>query len=867
MRVGGAKPRVPKVDSRAAECGIVKMSAGSAFFDGFFTLNREDLDMRWKGRLLRVVCGGFFLMGFFSWAGQTRAQGLSMEDLEAYWHALYPDSPSSATFVQGILGRELLAKAKGDQCFNGIGNPYPPGPPCAEGQDKVNQGYVFGLAKNGHNLWIGTSANQLCTVLGTYLEAFGVDPPAFLTSACVCEYAESQGSPPLPAGLGDWRTPEVWVYNTADKTTVNRTPIGDPLLNETLGLRSAGTLGNVVILGGPNLAAGFNPASPDAAINLFAFRADTGAYLGSKKFPQYSDIRKWLVAEGSLYTAVQNKADQTGRVLRWDPPDPIDFSTVTIDQLLNFVEVGRLDAEGAELAYHEGRIVVTTWASPLVPQVISGVYVGPLLNSAPLPPSTDMWTKIWQATDYEPDPVMANAYFMGAVASFGEWAYWGTINFPFVSFLNHMMAYEALYTPFEAHIPEILTAFVASWRTISLFRGKNLGEATQEIEVVNGLDLLTAFDPPPPAGTGCGWKVAPNGTGPVQFGLMGFGNLFNAYTWTMATYEVEPAQPQLFVGTMDFSYMVYLAIEALLEPFLGTASPEAAAFLRGFLGPGVLTEFLGADLFRFPSTEHCAVPESINGVGNYSSYGIRTMLADDCLYLGMANPMNLFPKGGWELIGLCGTDDDGDKVAGDVEDNGPNGGDGNGDDIPDREQSTVTSLPSATGAGYITAVIVDGCDQITEVQAYQESPNDPDFEYPYGLVGFQFGFPCDSAVIRVYFHGASPWEWANKFIYRRYGLIPPDFGNPQWYTLPGVTFGAEKIKGVDVPYAEFTLTDGELGDDTWVDGVVFDIGGPGQRVVVRPVPVMGPWGIFVLMALTAFMGGYWIRRRRTGARK
>ncbi|MBW2113219.1 MAG: hypothetical protein JRH00_17705 [Deltaproteobacteria bacterium] len=262
---------------------------------------------------------------------------------------MYPDSPSLGALVQGTLGRELLAKAKGDQCFNGIGNPYPPGPPCTEGQDKVNQGYVFGLAKNGNDLWIGTSANQLCTVLGTYLTAFGIDPPAFLTSACVCEYGQSQGSPPLPAALGDWRPPEVWVYNTVAKTTVNRTPTGDPLLNETLGLRSAGTLGNVVILGGPNLAAGFNPSSINAAINLFAFRADTGAYLGSKKFSQYSDIRKWLVAEGSLYTAVQNKVGMTGSVLRWAPPSPLDLDNVTIDQLLNFVEVGALDAEGAEL--------------------------------------------------------------------------------------------------------------------------------------------------------------------------------------------------------------------------------------------------------------------------------------------------------------------------------------------------------------------------------------------------------------------------------------------------------------------------------------------------------------------------------------
>lgn len=52
------------------------------------------------------------------------------------------------------------------------------------------------------------------------------------------------------------------------------------------------------------------------------------------------------------------------------------------------------------------------------------------------------------------------------------------------------------------------------------------------------------------------------------------------------------------------------------------------------------------------------MPKSLSGVGNYSSYVIRTMVAEeDALFLGMANPMNLQtdstddrPEGGWELI-------------------------------------------------------------------------------------------------------------------------------------------------------------------------------------------------------------------------
>ncbi len=67
----------------------------------------------------------------------------------------------------------------------------------------------------------------------------------------------------------------------------------------------------------------------------------------------------------------------------------------------------------------------------------------------------------------------------------------------------------------------------------------------------------------------------------------------------------------------------------------------------------------GADLWYFPSANSPAFPESISGVGNPSSYGIRTVLSDASgFYLGMANPMNLLtdpdagPVGGWELIKL-----------------------------------------------------------------------------------------------------------------------------------------------------------------------------------------------------------------------
>jgi len=41
-----------------------------------------------------------------------------------------------------------------------------------------------------------------------------------------------------------------------------------------------------------------------------------------------------------------------------------------------------------------------------------------------------------------------------------------------------------------------------------------------------------------------------------------------------------------------------------------------------------------------------------DGVGNITNYGFRTAASGKALFLGMANPMNLHPDGGWEFLEL-----------------------------------------------------------------------------------------------------------------------------------------------------------------------------------------------------------------------
>jgi len=387
-------------------------------------------------------------------------------------------------------------------------------------------------------------------------------------------------------------------------------------------------------MGGPNLIAAMyqlNIGVPGRAINLFAFRADTGEYLGSKAFPHYTDIRKWIVAEGELYTSVQYE-DGTGRVLRWDPQP----ETKTIDDILNFEEVGLLDAEGAELTYHEGRLFVTTWNLTLVN--MCGLYMSPLLSGSLTNEDYLNWQKVWAANDYEPDPVVASTYFGGAVASFDGWVYWGTINFPLVGFFGHMTVY-GLTDPLD-----IALALSGTWRNIIICRGRNFDTQSPEIELLYGMSDLPAYNPVTQQ-----WAITPNMTGPSQYGLAGFGNICNAYTWTMQVYR-----GQLFVATMDFSYMVF---EVGIPGLLGIEMPLWFTILGSEVA-------YGADLYCFPSSHSPAVPINLTGVGNPLNYGIRTMAASpQLLYLGTANPMNRAingcddpPQGGWELIRLsnCG---------------------------------------------------------------------------------------------------------------------------------------------------------------------------------------------------------------------
>jgi hypothetical protein len=214
---------------------------------------------------------------------------------------------------------------------------------------------------------------------------------------------------------------------------------------------------------------------------------------------------------------------------------------------------------------------------------------------------------------------------------------------PFTAAIGHFNVYGTPSTRLG-----VLTAILSSHRAISIFRARDLGTPQAEIELLYGEKRLPVYVYNPDSGNGVWLPLLNNmGTDPL-WGGSGFDNFYNNYTWTTAVYD-----GQLFIGTMDWSYLFNKGLSLLLENIFGT--PEI---------PDVGVEFplpaaAGADLMKIESSVGPAYPESLDGIGNFSNYGIRTMLSADALYLGTANPMNLMtaldddlPEGGWELLRL-----------------------------------------------------------------------------------------------------------------------------------------------------------------------------------------------------------------------
>jgi len=535
---------------------------------------------------------------------------------------------------------DVVAKAQPDEWFNGsIGQPYTAlgqQAPGAPGEPKVNQDYLWGLTEAGDYLWFGTAGNALATASGA-IGANGVTPYQDKVRVVEGEQSKYPAAPEsLLKFLGDWRPPEIHRYNMVTGVDENLTP-NDALIYRTIGIRSAGATDTVVLLAGP--------AINGTGMNVFAFDAQTAEYLGSRTVYQYADIRNWVKYNGQLYTGVLRTFSTTGEgsVLRW---------TGSRDNPFRFEEVGRLDAEAANMAVHDGRLYVGTW--PLGYGTLMGIlgyrsqakaaiWMSPPLGTEGLTAAhVSQWQKVWGIEQFDPDPVISRSYGIGAMKSFDGYLYWGTMQVPGTGAVVFMEDYPT----YDPGSEGVLTG--RTERPAILMRGKDFDNpGGSAVQLLYGDSYLWKYTP----GGSVRWALTASPAGAAVFGTSGLGDRGNYYVWSMAAQD-----DRLYVGTFDVNTVgignVYVDLGG-----------DVNAIERYYRALGYPNVWMGADLLAMlPDQSGQPVAPLVvtrTGMGNPLNHGVRNLQATSHgLFLGSANCSNLLTippdqplkAGGWELI-------------------------------------------------------------------------------------------------------------------------------------------------------------------------------------------------------------------------
>jgi hypothetical protein len=221
-------------------------------------------------------------------------------------------------------------------------------------------------------------------------------------------------------------------------------------------------------------------------------------------------------------------------------------------------------------------------------------------------------------------------------------------------------------------------------------------------------------------------------------------------------------------------------------------------------------------------------------------------------YAFAANAAEVLPAGEVTLFGIDGSipasrisygtaavsvtlaDADNDGV-GDLEENaGPNGGDGNRDGLPDRQQANVASVRSPVNGQYVTFAAPTGTRLVNVAPADNASlPSGPaGVTFPFGSFQFRIAglTPGQSLTLLVY-----PAGGVGVNAYYRYGPTP-DNTAPHWYP-----FSFDQTVGAVLSGDRFEvhLVDGGRGDDDLTaNAVIVD---PVALAVVSGNPWQNPW--------------------------
>jgi len=404
----------------------------------------------------------------------------------------------------------------------------------------------------------------------------------------------------------------------------------------------------------------------------YLYDAKTGHLIHERELDGWVDARASYNLEGRLFFGITTAAGW-GAVVEWT-------GELEDGKYLQFTVVGDFENQAggaANIAYHRGRFYVSTWNNLLQmgaasifnpdyrafkvmmsPQIQkhagSPVKNAPSIKHSSVPTS---WEEIFDYCDYD---TTLNCFSAagGAIEVFNDQIYFGSMHLFVADIPVALGICTALFgkdpmtpAPYGDYFPQTTTGemyldycdgagnfpfnpllvSLAAIRATSLFRFHStdvLDGAFENFDVLYGTYLHIV------AGQG----IMPTGVAPL-YGISGFNNLFNAYTWTMAVYNGE-----LFIGTFDWSMPFNNIISNILPVFIEFGTP-------------------GFDLIRIGGDGRQNVEyEALAGHDNEYAYGVRNLLAGkdpsgkDVLFLGTANPFTTNPNGGWELFCLTPKD-------------------------------------------------------------------------------------------------------------------------------------------------------------------------------------------------------------------
>ena len=368
-------------------------------------------------------------------------------------------------------------------------------PDLAGGEDlevvpKTNDSYVWALTEEGDSLWFASAANVMCTTAGVflgelsygqtnirvdrfkgftatgkviwdnflhddvatgspvcgYIDEGGIEVPSTCSQTQisirlpynVCEHEDSQvvRNGTWPEGTtGDWRPSKVFRYIKNTGQLINLTaqiyaagPAHKAAFDSLLGIRCAGSHNGVVFFAGGDQA---------LQVQMFAFNANTGLYLGYTTLPNARQIRKMLVVNNYLYVGLAG-GPLGGQVRRWTGSVTDPFNLATNDTNHGWVTVGNMFIAVTEIAQY----VDNAGGIHILANAGGGLYVSPAINPA--------WGGLTVLRPRELDKCMELLQLRSGSAEY--YRAWGTRPAGRMGLLGHH-AHPFYWLLFECHIP------------------------------------------------------------------------------------------------------------------------------------------------------------------------------------------------------------------------------------------------------------------------------------------------------------------------------------------------------------------------------------------------------------------------------